>query len=260
MSSTLSEMIITKIHAFNRVNVMENTVGGYAVPRDKSAIAIKTVGCTEYQSAGIHYLSDSTHAILLPKGAVYSWICKQKGECLMVEFDGENVPEALTLIKIKNCSEIATVFARLENLMIFRKPAYTVKCMQGIYEILVKLCESDASDYSLISKKNKIAKSVEYLEEHCLSDDISIEKLADISGISSVYFRKIFSEIYGMPPMQYVGRIRIEKAKGMLIGDFISVTQIAEMSGFGSVYHFCKAFKKATGLTPTEWAKNVNTK
>ena len=95
---------------------------------------------------------------------------------------------------------------------------------------------------------------------YCLSDDISIEKLADISGISSVYFRKIFSEIYGMPPMQYVGRIRIEKAKGMLIGDFISVTQIAEMSGFGSVYHFCKAFKKSTGLTPTEWAKSVNTK
>lgn len=257
MSSTLSEMIITKIHAFNRVNVMENTVGGYAVPRDKSAIAIKTVGCTEYQSAGIHYLSDSSHAILLPKGAVYSWICKQKGECLMVEFDGENVPEALTLIKIKNCSEIATVFAKIENLMIFKKPGYNIKCMQGVYEILVKLCDSETSDYSLVSKKNKITESVEYLEKHCLSDDISIETLAKISGISSVYFRKIFTELYGMPPMQYVGRIRIEKAKSLLISDSISVTDVAEMSGFGSVYHFCKAFKKATGLTPTEWSKSA---
>ena len=90
MSNALSEMIITKIHAFNRINAMENAVGGYTVPRDKSAIAIKTEGCTEYKSAGIHYLSDSSHAILLPKGAVYSWICKQKGECLMIEFDGEN--------------------------------------------------------------------------------------------------------------------------------------------------------------------------
>ena len=257
MSNALSEMIITKIHAFNRINAMENAVGGYTVPRDKSAIAIKTEGCTEYKSAGIHYLSDSSHAILLPKGAVYSWICKQKGECLMIEFDGENIPEALTSIKIKNCSEISTIFARIENLMIFKKPGYNIKCMFGVYEILVKLCESEASDYSLTSKKSKIAKSVDYLEEHCLYDNISIESLADISGISSVYFRKIFSELYGMPPMQYVNKIRIEKAKGMLLGDSVSVTEIAEASGFGSVYHFCKAFKKATGLTPTEWAKSI---
>jgi len=260
MSISLSEMIITKIHAFNRVNVAENAVGGSGKPRERSAIAIKTEGYTIYESGGKHFKSDNTHAVILPKSSAYFWVCKQKGECLMIEFDGENVPENLTTIKMKNCAEIASVFARLENLMIFRKPAFTAKCMQGVYDILVKLCESEASDYSLSSKKNKIAKSVEYLEEHCLSDDISIEKLADISGISSVYFRKIFSEIYGMPPMQYVGRIRIEKAKGMLIGDFISVTQIAEMSGFGSVYHFCKAFKKSTGLTPTEWAKSVNTK
>ena len=257
MSNSLSEMIITKIHAFNRVNVAENATGGSAKPRERSAIAIKTEGYTLYESGGNQYKSDNTHATIIPKGSVYSWVCKQKGECLMIEFDGENMPKALTTIKTKNCAEFASVFERLENLMIFKKPAYTVKCMQGIYEILVKLCESDASDYSLISKKNKIAKSVEYLEKHCLSEDISIETLAEISGISSVYFRKIFAELYGMPPMQYVGRIRVEKAKGMLIGDSVSVTEVAESSGFGSVYHFCKAFKKATGLTPTEWAKSI---
>lgn len=257
MSNSLSEMIITKIHAFNRVNVSENAIGGSAKPRERSAIAIKTEGLTLFESDGNHYKSDSTHATLLPKGLVYSWVCKQKGECLMIEFDGENMPEVLTTIKMKNCVEIASVFARLESLEMFRNPAYNVKCMQGVYEILVKLCESETSDYSLASKKNKIAKSVEYLEKHCLSDDISIETLAEISGISSVYFRKIFSELYGMPPMRYVGRIRIEKAKRMLIGDSVSVTHIAEMSGFGSVYHFCKAFKKATGITPTEWAKSI---
>lgn len=257
MSNTLSEMIITKIHAFNRVNVSENATGGSAKPRERSAIAIKTEGSTLYESCGNHYKSDSTHAVILPKGSVYSWVCKQKGECLMIEFDGDNVPETLTTTKMKNCAEIASVFAKLENLMIFKKPAYKVKCMQGVYEIIIKFCDAENSDYSLVSKKKKIEKSVEYLENNCLDSSINIELLSNLSGISSVYFRKIFTKIYGISPLQYVNRIRIEKAKSMLIGDYGSVTQIAELSGFSSVYHFCKSFKKATGLTPTEWSKSA---
>ena len=256
MNSSLSEMIITKIHAFNRINTPVNS-GNFTSSRERSAIAIKTDGCTEYVSEGLVFRTDNTHAILLPKGSAYSWKCLHAGECLMIEFDAENISDKLCSLQLKNISEIASVFERLENLMIFKKPAYKVKCMQGLYDIIVKICESDSSDYSLISKKAKIAKSVEYLERHCLTDEINIEALAALSGISSVYFRKIFTEIYGTSPMQYVNSIRLEKAKGMLLGDYGSVTEIAELSGFGSVYHFCKAFKKATGLTPTEWAKKT---
>ena len=82
MSNSLSEMIITKIHAFNRVNVAENATGGSAKPRERSAIAIKTEGYTIYESGGKKFKSDNTHAVILPKGSAYFWVCKQKGECL----------------------------------------------------------------------------------------------------------------------------------------------------------------------------------
>ena len=257
MKNILSEMIITRIHAFNRVNVPSNSSSGFSHPRERSALAIKTEGLTEYKSGNIRLKSDSTSAVLLPKGSMYSWVCLQKGECLMIEFDGINIPENPVAIKMKNLSEITGIFTKLEKIMIFKKNAYTIKCMQGVYEILVKLSDADNADYGLTSKKNKISESVSYLENNCLSSNVSVEYLAELSGVSSVYFRKIFTEIYGISPIQYVNKIRIEKAKGLLWGDYGSVTEISELCGFGSVYHFCKVFKKACGITPTEWAKKT---
>ncbi|MGN1122228.1 MAG: helix-turn-helix domain-containing protein [Eubacteriales bacterium] len=252
-SCTLSNLIVTAVYAFNRIHTAAGT-SCERKDREHCAIALKVEGQTVYTNEGKRVCSDSTHAVFLPQGANYRWTCREKGLCLIAEFDClPPFPKEIVSFHVKNISELAGVFTKLENIMTFRKGAYPAKCMAGLYEILAKLAESDPADYRLSSKGGRIRRSVEYLESHFADETLSNPMLAALSGVSTVYFRKIFTELYGVPPMQYVSRIRIEKAKGLLISDYGSVTQIAEATGFGSVYHFCKAFKKATGLTPGEW-------
>lgn len=252
----LSNLIVERLYALNRINILPGQKV-HREARERDAIAIKTSGKTLYTAQGIEYLSDPSHIVLLPRGSSYSWICNESGECLMIEFD------ALPLLGLKglrsfkmNTKELITIFNRIEYLWTFKKPAYTLKCMAGLYEILAKLSEAGMTNYQLSSKFDLIKPSVEFLETHYNDYDLSNETLSQVSGISTVYFRKIFFEIYHSAPMKYVQTIRIEKAKDLLLsGDYL-VGDVAAAVGFSNIYHFSKTFKKMTGCSPNEYSKN----
>ena len=69
-----------------------------------------------------------------------------------------------------------------------------------------------------------------------------------------MYFRKLFETVYGTSPIRYLHRLRMEKAKGMLLSDYDSIGQIAESVGYGSIYHFSKMFHSYVGISPTAFA------
>lgn len=254
MQNSLYEMIITDIYAFNRLNSPQGK-GDTRRNRDHAALVLKLHGSTAYRMGREECRSDNCHILYLPKGSTYHWTCLEKGECLMIELDCRRAPDTICRMPIKNMQEAVTIFSRLEHLMVFKQRGYMAKCMAGVYKILARIADSAQTDYSLSSKKEKIAPSVEYIEKHYGDYGINNEMLAKQSGISVVYFRKIFTEIYGMPPMQYVNTIKIEKAKGLLISDYGTLEEIAIAAGFGSVYHFCKVFKHATGIAPGKYAR-----
>lgn len=251
----LSDLIVKKVCAVNRINVIPFQKV-YRKNRERDAIAIKTSGKTVYSSNGKSYVSDYNHIIILPKGASYSWICSEPGECLMIEFESElTVGCGLKSFKVPNQAEFAHIFNRIEPSWIFKKPAYTLLCIAGLYEILAKLANTELPDYSLTTKYDIIKPSLKYLEEHYNDPDLSNDKLSKISGISTIYFRKIFTGIYNISPMKYIQTIRIEKAKDILLSDYYSIANVAEAVGFTNIYHFSKVFKRVTGLTPSAFAR-----
>lgn len=250
----LSNLIIRKICAINKINLPCGGPLGRQ-NREQSAFAYKSKGETVYQSGGQTVVSDSEHIVLLPKGSTYSLVCKEEGECLMIEFEAENMNETLTSYDVSSPSEMTNIISRLEHFWTFKKPAYKIKCMAGIYEVIAKLEDSRTNLYQLSSKYNIIKSAVKYLEENYSDPSITTEKLSAIAGISEVYFRKIFTEIYHIPPMKYIRGIRIQKAKDMLIGDYTSITFISEAVGINGIYQFSKLFKNETGLSPSEFAR-----
>ncbi len=253
MQNFLYDMIITGIYAFNRIRVSQGQTAQRR-GREYSAFAIKTHGCTIYRMRRAKYVSDPGHVIFLPRGASYSWECLEEGECLMIEFDCENCPDSILSSPVKSSMELAAIFSRLENLMLFRPHGYLPKCMTGLYETISRIAENEQTDYRFSSKKERIRPSVEYMEQHFSDGGIDIQTLARLSGISVVYFRKIFTEVYGMPPIRYLNMIKIEKAKGLLISDYSTIEDVAESVGYGNVYHFCKMFKQMTGISPGKYA------
>ena len=97
--------------------------------------------------------------------------------------------------------------------------------------------------------------AVRYINEH-YGDDITLSELACLSGVSPQYFDRVFRERLNMRPMEYIARVKISKAKSMLLDCDMSVTQLSESLGYTSPTYFGIVFKKYEGISPSEFRKN----
>ena len=84
--------------------------------------------------------------------------------------------------------------------------------------------------------------------------NIEIDDLAAISGMKPEYFRHSFSKAFGVPPLKYINRLKLERAK-LLLSEGRSVNDTAAAVGFVSANYFTRFFRERTGLTPTEFVK-----
>jgi AraC family transcriptional regulator len=94
----------------------------------------------------------------------------------------------------------------------------------------------------------------DYMHEH-LHDPLSLQALADVAGLSTYHFCRMFKQSTGMPPHQYLAHIRIERAKRMLLQTGLSIGDIAFDTGFGSFSQFSHVFKKQAHCTPLEYRR-----
>jgi AraC family transcriptional regulator len=95
-----------------------------------------------------------------------------------------------------------------------------------------------------------------YIEEH-LSEPIALETLAKLVRLSPYYFCRTFKQSFGVPPHRYHSNRRIERAKELLIERKQSITDVALAVGFGETSSFSAAFRKATGVTPTDYQRSA---
>lgn len=90
------------------------------------------------------------------------------------------------------------------------------------------------------------------------ANPLDLDTVAAHAGYSRYHFVRAFKALYGETPGQYLSRRRIERAQEMLRTANLTVTEICTLVGFSSLGSFSSRFKKATGLTPSDYrARNV---
>lgn len=80
-----------------------------------------------------------------------------------------------------------------------------------------------------------------------------VKETANALNISRATVHRIFSENYGLPLKEYVDAKRHETACKILENSSFTVRQTAAACGFSSVQYFCRAFRKLSGISPSEW-------
>jgi AraC family transcriptional regulator len=82
---------------------------------------------------------------------------------------------------------------------------------------------------------------------------LPIEELALVAGISPAHFARLFKEVVGDTPHQFVMDYRVERAKALLADRTRALADIAIGCGFSDQSHFNRVFKRLSGKTPREW-------
>ena len=87
------------------------------------------------------------------------------------------------------------------------------------------------------------------------NSELGLNQICEYLNISTSRFSSIFKEATGMTFLEALSNIRMEKAKQLLCQTKLKNYEIAEKVGFSDPHYFSIAFKKATGMTPKEYAR-----
>ena len=100
----------------------------------------------------------------------------------------------------------------------------------------------------------QLRRITEHIQDR-LAEDVSLNDLASLAGLSPRHLCTAFRESTGLPPHRWQIARRVERAKEMLTDPSVTITDIALACGFGTPSHFATMFRKATGSRPSVWRR-----
>ena len=188
---------------------------------------------------------------------------------LDVEMPGMNGIELAKLIREKNHDCIIifiTAYDRFEYaieamhikafdylLKPWKEEKLTGLISEAIVNIIELSLENSANENLQESQKSAIKK---YIKEN-YKRDISAGDVAGILGYSDVYFSKIFKQLFDDTFINYLTKVRIDKAKVLLKDVGFNIKEVGASVGYTDSNYFTKVFKRAVGMSPSEYRGNI---
>jgi AraC-like DNA-binding protein/ligand-binding sensor protein len=134
------------------------------------------------------------------------------------------------------------------------------------YKSVLRLLEIFALHLSLVANQlvvqrkqaepPAIARARRFILEH-QNEKLSLTSVAKVVNMSSYYFCKTFKKATGLNFTDYLARIRIERAKELLLNPNARVSEIVFEVGFQSITHFNRIFKRYVGKSPSEYRASL---
>jgi AraC-like DNA-binding protein len=98
--------------------------------------------------------------------------------------------------------------------------------------------------------------ALEHIHLH-FAEKLSRAKVARVAGFAPRYFSRLFKKHQGLTFERYLHDLRIERSKKLLETSGLDAVRIAELSGFRSASYFSRAFRRATGRSPTTYREEL---
>lgn len=136
-----------------------------------------------------------------------------------------------------------------------------------------KVSESVAMSYSLRMALEKLIYELQYNErnrhsevdqrivrsiahmENMYPDKINIHQLAEIAELTPATYSRLFKKTIGLSPVEYLTRLRIDKAKQLLAKEGSRVKEVSTAVGFSSEFYFSRTFQRIVNVSPTIYMK-----
>lgn len=116
---------------------------------------------------------------------------------------------------------------------------------------------SPSATNMLNSDLNKLVKLGDYIDKH-IAEDLRIEKLVQVSGLSKRKLQAGCQELYGESVNRFIQRLRLEKARMLFQTTDLSVSEVCYEIGLNSRSYFSRIFKDAFGFFPSEYKASIN--
>jgi AraC-like DNA-binding protein len=131
-----------------------------------------------------------------------------------------------------------------------------------VYELLFRMmCGENAAALYALAMKNtnlaKIEKALKLIHAH-YNSAMNVDSLADLVNMSPSAFHRVFNDVTASSPIQYIKKIRLNKARELLMEQRVRVSEAAIHVGYESAAQFSREFKRYFGNRPSECRNNLS--
>ncbi len=134
---------------------------------------------------------------------------------------------------------------------------------QGIVRLLTFFASqlSALSNQLMVEQQNQepplVTRAREFIAAH-KTEQVSLRQVAAAAGASTFHFCKVFHRSTGLTFTNYLSRVRVEEARNRLLKPNQRISEVAYDCGFRSITQFNRAFKRAFGISPTEFRHQLH--
>ena len=253
-------IVVTGLSVWRNIFTQKKTV---SVPgRPYHALSFRRSGRITVESGGQRLVSGPGYLTYVPRGLSYDTEVLEDGSMDVVHFttladetDAEGLAMLQPFLLLPSCpAEQEAQFAFLSGRFRLGKER-DAECLSLFYRIL-----ADARAEYLRQTGNAFCTPRMRDAKHRIDTDygdpaLKVSELAADAGISEVSFRREFRTAFGLPPLAYIKKVRMENAKSLLMTGYYSVTKAATLCGFDNVGYFSYEFHRSTGMTPREFIR-----
>lgn len=187
-------------------------------------------------------ICEKNEAMFIPEGTEYTIEYLEDTHSLVFNFRINEISETIKKISDVN---LYSSFKIIHTHFALSKEVKVHPILSELYKIL--------AEFSYERKMNKHSKMIEYaaktINDNFSNPDFLCKDISKNLNISEAYLRMIFKEEYGISPLQYLLKTRMNEAAYLLMEN-LSVTDTAQMVGYKDIFQFSKAYKKYFGYPP----------
>ncbi len=193
----------------------------------------------------------------LPKGSDYKVAVHSHGEgCFAINFDvSEPMAQKPFCVKFQSTEQVLQSFEGAVKAFVKDGGSANPAVMKELYTILALLKKEGERKYVPGKKMSLLRPALDKMDTDYCQRELSVKELSDLCGISVAYFRRLFTQNFGISPKEYMIRRKMEHAKKLLLGRQFSVNEIAQLCGYPEPCHFSREFKKRFGTSPCNYEK-----
>ena len=163
-------------------------------------------------------------------------------------------------IHLNNNQQVQFVMDRIFSTFLSDNKAKDVLVDIMVRELIVRLLQTKAKmmliDNSTLFDNNRMAFVVKYMRDH-LTENISVDSLAEKACMSTSNFYKTFKNTFGESPIDHLNAERIKFAKKLIQNTTSKFSDIAYKSGFNNASYFNRQFKRLEKITPNQYRMSV---
>ena len=138
---------------------------------------------------------------------------------------------------------------------------YETVCQDLLEVLLIWLVRSSTLSVQLqrttVRAENRECAEIKRYIDTNYRESITLDKLAGMAHLNKYYLSHAFQKEYGISPITYLSRRRIEESKYLLGNTSHTLAQVSELLGFSSPSYFSQCFRKAEGISPNEYRRQV---